>query len=63
MATFTVWQFDTADGADHAPGALERLRKQQLITIHDATIVTWPEDLSDEGESPARDVRRGGLVA
>jgi uncharacterized membrane protein len=44
MATFTVWQFDTADGADHALGVLERLRKQELITIHDAAIVTWPDD-------------------
>ena len=54
MATFTVWQFDTADGADHALGVLERLRKQELITIHDAAIVTWPEDLSDEDESRLR---------
>ena len=44
MATLTVWRFDTADGADHALGVLERLRKQELITIHDAAIVTWPED-------------------
>ena len=44
MATLTVWRFDTADGADGALGVLERLRKQELITIHDAAIVTWPED-------------------
>jgi uncharacterized membrane protein len=44
MATFTVWKFDDADGADHALGTLERLRRQELITIHDAAIVTWPEE-------------------
>jgi uncharacterized membrane protein len=44
MATLSVWEFPTADGADQAIGTLESLQKQQLITIHDAAIVTWPAD-------------------
>jgi uncharacterized membrane protein len=43
MATLTVWKFDTAGGADDAIGTLESLSKQELITIHDAATVSWPE--------------------
>jgi uncharacterized membrane protein len=43
MATLTVWKFDTADGAEQAIHVLERLQKEQLISVHDAAIVTWPE--------------------
>lgn len=44
MATFTVWQFDTAEGADAAEQTLQSLAKEQLIEVHDAAIVTWPDD-------------------
>jgi len=43
MATFTVSQFDSADGAEGTLSTLERLQKEDLITIEDAAIVTWPE--------------------
>src|SRR3954447_23829690 len=43
MATLTVWKFDSAGGADGAVVILERLAKEELITIHDAAAVTWPE--------------------
>jgi uncharacterized membrane protein len=42
VATLTVWKFDTFDGADHAEAILEGLAKQELITIQDAAIVSWP---------------------
>jgi uncharacterized membrane protein len=42
MATLTVWKFDTHDGAENAEHSLERLSKEELITIHDAAIVSWP---------------------
>ena len=44
MATLTVWRFPTAEGADLAEGQLMQLAKQELITVHDAAIVTWPSD-------------------
>ncbi|MFC9258129.1 DUF1269 domain-containing protein [Amycolatopsis thailandensis] len=44
MSSLTVWAFPTADGAENALGLLERLQKQQLISIADAAYVTWPED-------------------
>lgn len=44
MATLTVWEFPTADGADEAVRALERLQSEQLIQVHDAAVVEWPAD-------------------
>jgi uncharacterized membrane protein len=43
MATFTVWKFATAEGAERAEATLETLAKEQLIEIHDAAVVSWPE--------------------
>ena len=43
MATFTVWQFDSAEGAEGALSTLERLQKEELITVEDAAVVSWPE--------------------
>ena len=43
MASLTVWQFDTADGAQEALDKLVGLSKQQLITVQDAATVSWPE--------------------
>ncbi|MGZ4594022.1 MAG: DUF1269 domain-containing protein [Actinomycetes bacterium] len=43
MATLTVWKFPTALGADTAEHTLEQLQKQELIKIHDAAIVSYPE--------------------
>ena len=43
MATLTVWKFQDALGADRAEATLEGLQKQELITVHDAAIVSWPE--------------------
>jgi uncharacterized membrane protein len=43
MSTFTVWKFDTADGAENVLSTLEQLQKEELIQVHDAAIVTYPE--------------------
>jgi uncharacterized membrane protein len=44
MATLTVWKFDDPDGAGRAVGILEGLQKQELITVHDAAVVSWPPE-------------------
>lgn len=44
MATMTVWKFPTPDGAEGAEEILKRLDKQGLIKVHDAAIVSYPED-------------------
>ena len=43
MASLTVWKFDTPDGAEQALEKVKSLSKQQLITVQDAAVVSWPE--------------------
>jgi uncharacterized membrane protein len=43
MSTLSVWRFDAPDGAEKAVTTLENLARQQLITVHDAATVSWPE--------------------
>ncbi|MCP2273924.1 DUF1269 domain-containing protein [Actinokineospora diospyrosa] len=43
MATLTIWRFESAGGADEAVRSLEALSKRDLITVHDAATVAWPE--------------------
>ena len=43
MATLTVLKFDTADGAEKMQNTILGLQKQNLITVQDAAIVTWPQ--------------------
>jgi uncharacterized membrane protein len=42
MATVTVLEFPTPDGASATLSKVQDLAKQQLIKLHDAAIVTWP---------------------
>ncbi|MDN5309444.1 MAG: hypothetical protein PWP14_838 [Methanolobus sp.] len=43
MTSLTVLKFESAAGAEKALEVIEDLSKRQLITLHDAAIVTWPE--------------------
>ena len=43
MATLTVWKFGTAEGAENAQNTLKDLSREQLIKIHDAAVVSWPQ--------------------
>jgi uncharacterized membrane protein len=43
MATMTVWKFPTANGAAIAEDTLKDLQRKELIQIHDAAIVSFPE--------------------
>lgn len=43
MTTITGFTFDTADGAERLLALVEDLSRQQLITLEDAAIVTWPQ--------------------
>ena len=42
MASLTVWKYATPEGADLALAKLAELSKQQLISIQDAAVVSWP---------------------
>jgi uncharacterized membrane protein len=46
MATITGYKFDTADGAEKMLDLVKNLSRQQLITLQDAAMVTWPEGQS-----------------
>ncbi|MGW8225606.1 MAG: DUF1269 domain-containing protein [Anaerolineales bacterium] len=43
MATLSVLKFHTPGGAEQGLDMVKSLQKQQLITLQDAAIVTWPE--------------------
>lgn len=43
MATLTVLKFQEANGAERALRVIQDLSKQEMIKLHDAAIVTWPE--------------------
>lgn len=43
MATFTVWQFDSAGAAEDALRTLEHLQTQGSIALADAAVVSWPQ--------------------
>jgi uncharacterized membrane protein len=64
MATLTAWKFATPTGADAVLLKLEQLETQQLIQIHDAAVVSWPEGRKKpwtrESHNPTRSGALGG---
>ena len=44
MATLTVWQFDTADGAADFASQLDRLAGSDASGVDDGALVEWPVD-------------------
>jgi uncharacterized membrane protein len=43
MATLTAVRFDTVSGADNALAVISMLHEQQVITVLDAALVSWPK--------------------
>jgi uncharacterized membrane protein len=43
MATLSVLKFNDPYGADRVMVALQGLQEQQMITLEDAAVVSWPE--------------------
>jgi uncharacterized membrane protein len=41
--TLTVWKFESDSGAETAVETLKDLQRQELITVHDAAVVSWAE--------------------
>src|SRR5829696_5959616 len=42
MATLSVLKFNDLNGADRVLIALQGLQERQMITLEDATVVSWP---------------------
>jgi uncharacterized membrane protein len=63
MATLSVVKFEASTGADSALGTLKDLARQQLITIHDAAVVTWPEGKKKPKTEQLNDLRGAGALS
>lgn len=42
MTTFTVWKFDSPDGAQHASEQLKDAQAEGLVKVLDHAVITWP---------------------
>jgi uncharacterized membrane protein len=62
MHTLTVWKFPSTLGAERAEHTLEQLSKQELITIHDAAIVSFPEDAKKPKTKQLRSTTSAGAL-
>ncbi|GGL33334.1 DUF1269 domain-containing protein [Phycicoccus endophyticus] len=62
MATLTVWKFGSATGAQDAVRTLEALTSQELITVHDAATVSWPEGKKKPSTRQVNDLRTSGAL-
>ena len=63
QATLTVWNFDTAEGADQAVTTLEGLARENIVTLHDAATVSWPEGRRSPRPTSSRPPRERGRWA
>ncbi|HEU4491778.1 MAG TPA: hypothetical protein VFR74_13000 [Jiangellales bacterium] len=60
MAAFTVWKFDTSDGASHAAGILKQAATDHLVKVVDHAVVSWPAGAARPTTAHSHDdVRRG----
>jgi len=62
VATLTVWKFPTPTGATQAEETLLSLQKQELIRVHDAALVTWPEGTKKPKTRQLTSVTGGGAL-
>lgn len=60
--TLTVWKFPSATGAETAIETLKDLQKQQLITVHDAAIVSWPDGAKKPKTKQLNDLTATGAL-
>jgi uncharacterized membrane protein len=43
MTAFTVWKFETLDGAEKAAKSLRSAARDKLVDIEDMAVLEWPE--------------------
>lgn len=55
MTAFTVWKFETPDGAEQAVDALEGAERDHLIKIMDHAVIAWPVGASKPRMKHGRD--------
>jgi len=62
MTTLTVWKFDDPAGAERTVATLEKLAKQELITVHDAATMSWPEGAKKPKTRQLHNLTAGGAL-
>jgi uncharacterized membrane protein len=62
MATLTAWKFDTAGGAVNALALLERMQKEELLTVNDGAYVYWAEDKKKPKTEQLRNLKTAGAL-
>ena len=55
-ATLSIWKFTSPEGAEQALRTLARLQADRLITVQDASVVSWPEGRRKPRTWQARDL-------
>jgi uncharacterized membrane protein len=61
-STLTVWKFDNPQGAEEAERKLLTLQKQELITVVDAAVVSWPPDKKKPKTKELHDLTGAGAL-
>ena len=60
MTAFTVWKFETPDGAEHAAGILKQAASEGMAKVVDHAVVSWPAGAARPTTAHSHDaVRRG----
>lgn len=63
MLTLTVWEFDTAHGADQALEKVKKLHNEVLLQLHDAAIVSWESGQKKPRSRELHDTTRAGAIS
>jgi uncharacterized membrane protein len=63
IATLTVLKFETPNGAEKALEVIVDLNKKELIKLHDAAIVTWPEGKKKPKTKHLNDLTGAGALS
>jgi uncharacterized membrane protein len=62
MQRLTVWRFDCPSGAEDAVKTLQSLTQQDLITVHDAAVVSWEASKRKPKTRQLHDVAGAGAL-
>lgn len=62
MATLTAWKFDSPGGAENALSLLERMQKEELLTVNDGAYVYWPEGKKKPKTQQMHSLTGGGAL-
>jgi uncharacterized membrane protein len=60
MTAFTVWKFDSPEGAEHASRLLEDAADDGLVKVLDHAVVSWPAGASHPDTKHSHDEERRG---